>query len=66
MLEIIIDLTWKQHIRRIRQKANGTLVKFWWLLKGTSQFNLKSRTLLYKAMIKPLWNCIVDCGSYPT
>lgn len=66
MLEIIIDLTWKQHIHRIRQKANGTLVKFWWLLRGTSQFNLKSRTLLYKAMIKPLWNCIVDCGSYST
>jgi hypothetical protein len=56
-LGLILDrrLTWASHIKNKRRALNSRLHLFKPLLR--SKMNIKSKTFIYKLLLKPLWNC---------
>ena len=49
-------LTWKNHIEKKRNEINIKYKRMYWLLGKNSQLALKSKVLLYKSMLKPIWS----------
>lgn len=48
-------LTWRKHIWAKRKQLNSKISKMYWLIGRKSQLNLKSKLLIYKAILKPVW-----------
>jgi hypothetical protein len=50
------ELTWQHHIFTKRKHLGVTLTKMYWLLGRNSQLSLSNKLLLYKTILKPIWN----------
>jgi hypothetical protein len=48
-------LTWRTHIQKKRQQLTLRARQLSWLLGKSSQLSLENKTLIYKAVIKPIW-----------
>ncbi|PNF30905.1 hypothetical protein B7P43_G03641 [Cryptotermes secundus] len=48
-------LTWRTHIKKKRQQLTLKERQLRWLLGKRSQLSLENKTLLYKALLKPIW-----------
>jgi hypothetical protein len=48
-------LTWAKHIKSNRKKLNLKAKQMKWLLGRRSTLSIRSKLLLYKAVLKPIW-----------
>ena len=48
-------LTWKTHLDKKHTEINLKYKKMYWLIGRKSQLSLKTKTILYQALLKPIW-----------
>jgi hypothetical protein len=53
-------LTWAKHIKPRRKQLNLKAKQMHWLLGTRSTLSTESKLLLYKAVLKPIWNNGMD------
>jgi hypothetical protein len=49
-------LTWHKHIFAKRKQLGITLTKMYWLLGRKSNLTTSNKLLVYKTLLKPIWN----------
>jgi len=53
-------LNWRRHISTERKQLGIQLSKMYWLLGSKLQLSIENKSLLYKAIFKPIWTCSVQ------
>jgi hypothetical protein len=55
---MILDakLRWKEHIKKKRDEINIKFRKMSWLLRRNSEQSVHNKLILYKQVIRPVWN----------
>lgn len=48
-------LTWRKHIEAKKKQLNMKLRSMYWLIGRHSTLSMKSKLLIYKAILKPIW-----------
>ena len=54
-LHLDTRLTWKEHIKKKRNEINIKYKNMFWLIGRKSQLALKTKVMIYKAILKPIW-----------
>jgi hypothetical protein len=56
-------LTWRKHIQVKRRQLYMKYRQMYWLLNRKSKLSMTNKILLYKAILKPIWNYgLQHCG----
>jgi hypothetical protein len=55
-LHLDCRFTWHTHIFSKRKQLGLSLTKMYWLLGRKSKLSINTKLLIYKAILKPIWN----------
>jgi len=59
-------LNWKEHIARKRKQIDSKTKEINWLIGKKSHLSTENKSLIYKAVINPIWSCgieLLGCAS---